>query len=736
MGFIFDGLKHFFARLSLGWQGASVALLLLTLLVWGNFSYGYFLSQPHWLIGTLALIAGFIAAGLIGLAVVLGIGILSAIPRYFVWSLVVTLYLIWIGFDDLDGDVSLEFAGRILPSIAILGAGLGYFIRGGWRYKNAFATGVALLAIPVGGLYLIYTAVWIFGDGEDLVPPADASSTRFVAPLDMSDPALSGDYVVKTLSYGSGIDKWRPQYADKVSIVTSAVDGSAFVDQWNGWAGWWRTYYWGFAPRNLPRNAMVWYPDGKGPFPLVLIVHGNTMMERHSEEGYEYLGVLLASRGYIVASVDENFLNSSWHSLWQGISGNDARAWLLLEHLRLWRNWNQDSGGPFFQQVDLDNVAIIGHSRGGEAASLAKTFNDLPYYPDDCTISFDYHFGIKSIIGIAPVDGQFEPAGSPNRLRNVNYLVIHGSYDGDVRAFQGASQYQRITFDADTKWLKTSAYIYGANHGQFNTIWGSYDMWPLEAWLLNIKPLMPAESQRRVAQVYVSAFLDATLKGKDGYRALLQDHRVGHRWLPNTVYITNYQDGTYRYIADFDEDIDPSRPTIAGGKQNGENLSVWREHQVCLKYGCMDTRAVFLGWDAAIGGSTPSYTIEMPKGAVPITLDSSLVFSMADARTEDDVEDMIDLTIEVVDAEGQSARLPLSHWSGLQASLPACIWKSQFLDCDLSSDNVYQSFVFAMRDFVKVNPSFNPIDLTTVRFIFDRTPSWEIILDDVGVRPY
>ena len=50
-------------------------------------------------------------------------------------------------------------------------------------------------------------------------------------------------------------------------------------------------------------------PEGEGPFPLTLIVHGNHNMIDYSDDGYGYLGSLLASRRIIAVSVDENFLN-------------------------------------------------------------------------------------------------------------------------------------------------------------------------------------------------------------------------------------------------------------------------------------------------------------------------------------------------------------------------------------------------------------------------------------------
>lgn len=36
--------------------------------------------------------------------------------------------------------------------------------------------------------------------------------------------------------------------------------------------------------------------------------------------------------------------------------------------------------------------------------------------------------------------------------------------------------------------------------------------------------------------------------------------------------------------------------------------------------------------------------------------------------------------------------------------------------------------------FMEADPIFDPATLTTVRFIFDRTPAGVVILDDVGFR--
>ena len=126
----------------------------------------------------------------------------------------------------------------------------------------------------------------------------------------------------------------------------------------------------------------------------------------------------------------------------------------------------------------MKNIAIMGHSRGGEAVGIAAAFNRLSHYPDDVNVKFNFNFNIKAVVAIAPVDGQYKPAGVFTPLENVNYMVIHGSHDGDVSSFNGLRAYQRIRFTDGKPWFKTAWYVYRANHGQWNTVWGNKDNGP------------------------------------------------------------------------------------------------------------------------------------------------------------------------------------------------------------------------------------------------------------------
>ncbi|QGU95740.1 alpha/beta hydrolase [Clostridium bovifaecis] len=347
-------------------------------------------------------------------------------------------------------------------------------------------------------------------------------------------PSEEGKYKVKSIFYGSGKDKNRFEYGEGVDIKTKDVYAYTFLENYIGLKSKLRTKYWGFDDKAMPINGRVYYPEEKGVFPLVLIVHGNHKMEEYSDGGYEYLGKLLASQGFIVASIDENYLNASWFGDLGG--ENDARAWILLKHLDTWKEFNEDKKSIFYNKVDFNNIALIGHSRGGEAVATAAAFNKLKYYPMDSTVRFNFNYNIKSIVAIAPTDGQYKPAGKPTEIKNINYLLLQGANDGDVSVFMGSNQYDRIKFDDGKYHFKSSLYIYGANHGQFNTIWGKRDIPKPMGWLLNLKTLLSEEEQRSIAKTYISAFLKSTLKEEKEYIALFKDYSEGEKFLPKTVY--------------------------------------------------------------------------------------------------------------------------------------------------------------------------------------------------------
>ena len=325
-------------------------------------------------------------------------------------------------------------------------------------------------------------------------------------------------------------------------------------------------------------------------------------MKDFSDPGYGYLGELLASRGFVFASVDMNFING-------GIRNeNDGRGWFLLKHIDAFKEFAADESTPFFGRIDFDRIALIGHSRGGEAVGHAAAFNRLSRYPDDASLEFDFNHGIRGIIAIAPVDGQYLPTGRLVPVENVNYMVFHGSHDGDVTSFHGLRLFNRLEFTDGGDYFKTAIYMYRANHGQWNTVWENKDNGPRSARRLDLRGLIDGEAQREFARIYVSAFLETTLRDNRDYMPMFRDHRAIGGWLPETMYITQFESSSFRPLATFEEDIDVTTGTAHGVKLRGDSLGVWREELLDLRSQNRPTTSSSQAEQCALAG------LEQPRG--------------------------------------------------------------------------------------------------------------------------
>jgi len=599
--------------------------------------------------------------------------------------------------------------------------------------------------------------------------PSDDATVLSRQLLEVENPSLPGPYPVKRLYYGSGTDRNRPEYRDSVTITTESVDASKLVDL--GKAAKERNRYWGFTPKEFPINGRVWYPEGEGPFPLVLIVHGNHNMKDFSDPGYAYLGELMASRGFISVSVDENFVNGAIRQ------ENDGRGWLLLKHLEAWRGFNEDPQNPFYGKADLDRVALIGHSRGGEAVGHAAAFNRLARYPDDASLAFDFGFGIRSVIAIAPVDGQYLPTGRFVLVENVDYMVFQGSHDGDVSSFHGLRQYHRVTFTDGREHFKTAIYMYRANHGQWNTVWGNKDGGPRSGRFLDLRGLIAPEAQRQMAKIYISAFLEATLHDRKDYLPLFRDHRVIGGWLPKTMYITRLETSAFRPLATFDEDIDVTTGTVDGVTLTGDSLGTWRENLLSLRSrnrpttsNSQQTNAAWLGWnneEADGTAATPAaYTVSLPRTlAADWKLDgaTTLDFLLAAldeepgprGRDEPDGEagppgkspaeqktpstttaaanEPVDLSVEVNDVSGRSASVRLSRYGAIRKPLHMEVRRRNDKEAFAQQwELVLQSYSIPLADFTDATAELDLGSLTRVRLVFDRTSAGTVVVDDIG----
>ncbi|MEM6843803.1 MAG: hypothetical protein AAF632_16370 [Bacteroidota bacterium] len=616
----------------------------------------------------------------------------------------------------------------------------------------------SILAWSGVGATLIFLAIstfWLQREGtdpfvEENLPPFTSVTVPTLSDEGLTSPATSGKYSVKAFTYGSGNDQHRTEYAEGVTYTTSTVDATRLLPDWKGKKKKWRERYWDFGVENFPLNGRVYMPEGEGAFPLILIVHGNHSMIDYSDDGYGYLGKLLASRGFITVSVDENFINGHWSGDFRG-KEMPVRAWLLLKHIEQWQSWNNTAGHDLTGKADLNKIILVGHSRGGEAVSIAAAYNMLPNFPDDVQEVFDFNFGIQGVVSIAPTDYRYHRQIT---LEDVNYLSLQGSYDADEASFWGMRPYRRLNFSDSSQRFKAGVYLHRANHGQFNTTWGRSDFGGTMSWLLNTEPMMSGEEQQQAAQVFIAAFAEATLHQDRQYLPLFKNIAVARDWLPEQYYLTHYQDANAIILVDFEDDIN----VATAGKSaiaRAENFIIWREENLSTRtQGSQENSAVVLGWDYGTAINTDSlarYELTLNDTTfVSSAVDSlgSMQISIAAADfkeldrqangQESRDEPEVDMSIWLTDQVGQRAQIPVSSIKPIAPRLKTRFTKLAFLDKDMIGNEwevQLQTFHLPLATFQANNPTFNIQKLRKISLVFDQNPYGVVVIDDIGFSP-
>src|SRR5215467_14114125 len=211
-----------------------------------------------------------------------------------------------------------------------------------------------------------------------------------------------------------------------------------------------------------------------------------------SHEGYAYLAEQLASRGFLVVSINANRGITAGRPQDLGAPGspfiedrglNLARARLVLKHLEMLSRWNRgieptpaSLGFSLKGAIDFGRVALVGHSRGGEGVRGAYNIytgrnTDInPYAAIDWRSRIPDTVEFKGVFEIAPVDRQ--------TVRTLNaegttWIVMLPGCDGDVINQQGLWVYDRMmkSFAEQPARQKAFYYVLGANHNYWNTEW-------------------------------------------------------------------------------------------------------------------------------------------------------------------------------------------------------------------------------------------------------------------------
>lgn len=508
-------------------------------------------------------------------------------------------------------------------------------------------------------------------------------------PVLAHDPAAPGRYRVDTLDYDLGDDALaidslagRVELRGRVYVPANArgrrpvvlflhgMHLACYVEGDNGGGG----------GGHLADGESAWpcAPEAK-PVPSYL--------------GYEGYARVLASRGYVVASVSANGVNA-WGQLADDL-GQQARADLTLASLDLLRAGDRGTGALRSLQgrLDLQRVGLMGHSRGGEGVARAALDNTRRAHP----------YGIRSLFLIAPTD--FFRLTLPDVATAVELPYC----DGDVGDLQG----QHYLDDTDTttradRGLRSSVLVLGANHNHFNTVWtaGSVspaagDDWggdPAAVCGAEHPDRLTAAEQYAAGTAYLAGFFRATLGGEEEFLPLFDGSGTRAASAGRAVVRTTFTgpSSSRRVLASF------SRTAAAATVTGGARLSICAGMQPVnpdpelvdpspttdgRHPACTDrlnlSQAAHWGWSPYVGQPAGTavgrlrWTDRTGRVAVRVRARDVRRYDALSLRMAPDPAaptstspGRLDLTLAVVDGRGRRASVPVSAVSDALHVLP------------------------------------------------------------------
>ncbi len=364
-------------------------------------------------------------------------------------------------------------------------------------------------------------------------------------------------------------------------------------------------------------------------------------------------------------------------------------------------------------------------------------------------------------------------------------MVIHGSHDGDVSSFNGLRAFQRIRFTDGKPWFKAAWYVYRANHGQWNTVWGNKDNGPRSGRYLDLRGLITPGGAATVQQG--DDRRDSSRRRCTARPSICRCSAtiaLAGAWLPKTMYITRFQESGFKSLATFDEDVDVTTGSVPGvthQRRQSRDVEGERAQPAQRPNDPLNTNAVTLGWNNHIRGDDTtklgkpaSYTISLSDSlvgsAAPSGARSAIYLSLAPTDAKPGPRAPARDTTKKADSTKKDEKKPprqearreagqgldarRSHGRGRRRGRSrrrACRsrhfgvprrpleihilrrhdeeqqrYPTQF-------ELVLQTYVLPLADFAQASPQFDPTRLRSIRLVFDRLVAGTVVVDDIGV---
>jgi hypothetical protein len=249
------------------------------------------------------------------------------------------------------------------------------------------------------------------------------------------------------------------------------------------------------------------------------------------------------------------------------------------------------------------------------------------------------------------------------------------------------------------------------------------------------------------------------------------------------MYVTRFQDASFRALADFEEDVDVLTGSAEGVRLRGDSLATWREETLELRSSnrndtpaSQHNQGLVLGWNNRIAGEDTTrvgpparYAIELPAGlAGEWRLDGAGSLQLSLAATErmpsprrdpaadsaaegsergrrggggrrsagsgdDDDKPPLNLSVELEDGRGRTASVSLADYGPIRRPLEIHVRRRTDLEASMQHwELVLQTFVIPLSDFTDAAEPPSLDDVRAVRLVFDRAVTGEVVVDEIG----
>jgi len=272
-----------------------------------------------------------------------------------------------------------------------------------------------------------------------------------------------------------------------------------------------------------PVSGIIAVPNTDEPRPLVVIFHGASRMGHANINarvyaGFDYLVRQLAAEGFVALSIN---VNANYAFMLGEPLYTDAWAFETFDaHIAALERANAGEHASHVidlaGRVDLTQIHLIGHSRGGEiAAGLARREREAGQNRIQSIIHLATAAGTFFLF---PDDPNFDPEADAAQFAqpDVPTAIILPEFDGDIVGLDGQGIFDEIFGAAQNQTFANAVFLRGAGHNFFNRMIEIDDR-PNAAFSDDESTWLSREEHEEFIMHYAAAFLAAATGQREAF---------------------------------------------------------------------------------------------------------------------------------------------------------------------------------------------------------------------------